>query len=156
MCLKTDYGGFVYWGEYSLNFAAVLSQEECYRLILNKGANHDLQDTNGCTVTHILVIYDLMRMFDIAVELGAAINILNNQQLTPLSTASFLARTEMFFHIANIEREVYWQIGNVCCSAYPIEQMDSIDTKTGELNTQSALNLIVFGVGIDVFNNLYF
>ena len=111
VCLKTDYGGFVYWGEYSLNFAAVLSQEECYRLILNKGANHDLQDTNGCTVTHILVIYDLMRMFDIAVELGAAINILNNQQLTPLSTASFLARTEMFFHIANIEREVYWQIG---------------------------------------------
>ena len=111
VCLETNYDGFCYWGEYPLNFAAVLSQEECYRLILNKGANHDLQDTNGCTVTHIMVIYDLMKMFDIAVELGAAINILNNQQLTPLSTASFLARTEMFFHIANIEREVYWQIG---------------------------------------------
>ena len=50
-------------------------------------------------------------MFDLAVECGAAINILNNQNLTPLSTASFLARTEMFFHIANLEREVYWQIG---------------------------------------------
>ena len=54
----------------------------------------------------------------------------------------------MFFHIANIEREVYWQIGNVCCSAYPIEQLDSIDSSTGELNPQSALNLIVFGVSI--------
>ena len=111
MCLKTNYAGFVSWGEYPLNFAAVLNQEECYRLILNKGANHDLQDTNGNTITHIMVIYDNMRMFDMAVECGASINILNNQQLTPLSTASFLARTDMFFHIANIEREVYWQIG---------------------------------------------
>ena len=134
-----------------------------------------LQDTNGNTICHIMVVYDNMKMFDLAVECGAAINILNNQQLTPLSTASFLARTEMFFHIANLEREVYWQIGtfcvtfrfiiiyvnilsvtyysvsyeipgNVTCSAYPIAQLDSIDSKTGELNTVSALNLIVFGV----------
>ena len=118
VCLETNYDGFVYWGEYPLNFAAVLDQEECYRLILNKGANHDLQDTNGNTVTHILVIYDNMRMFDLAVECGAAINILNNQQLTPLSTASFLAYKDMFFHIANIEREVYWQIGMKCYFYY--------------------------------------
>ena len=58
----------------------------------------------------------------------------------------------MFFHIANIEREVYWQIGNVCCSAYPIEQLDSINSSTGELNTQSALNLIVFGVRVPLTN----
>ena len=58
-----------------------------------------------------MVIYDNIRMFDLAVECGAAINILNNQNLTPLSTASFLARTDMFFHIANLERVVYWQIG---------------------------------------------
>ena len=60
----------------------------------------------------------------------------------------------MFFHIANIEREVYWQIGNVCCSAYPIEQLDSINSSTGELNTQSALNLIVFGVRVPFINNV--
>ena len=36
--------------------------------------------------------------------------------------------------------------GNVCCSAYPIEQMDSINSSSGELQTESALNLIVFGV----------
>ena len=109
--MKTNYAGFVYWGEFPLNFAAVLDQEECYRLILNKGANHDLQDTNGNTITHIMVVYDNIKMFDLAVECGAAINILNNQQLTALSMASFLAHTDMFFHIANIEREVYWQIG---------------------------------------------
>ena len=63
----------------------------------------------------------------------------------PLNTFFFFF-LDMFFHIANIEREVYWQIGNVCCSAYPIEQLDTINSSTGELNTQSALNLIVFGV----------
>ena len=62
--------------------------------------------------------------------------------------AAYLAKPEMFFHIANLEREVYWQIGNVTCSAYPIEQLDSINSSTGELNTVSALNLIVFGVRV--------
>ncbi len=154
----------MYWGEYPLCFAAVLNQEECFRLILSRGANPDLQDTNGCTITHIMVIYDNMKMFDLAVETGATINTLNNLHLTPLTTAAYLARKDMFFHIANIEREVYWQIGkypknyvitliittcflgNVCCSAYPIEQVDSINSENGELQTQSALNLIVFGV----------
>ena len=104
-----------------------------------------------------MTIYDNMKMFDLAVECGAAINILNKQQLNPLTTAAYLAKKDMFFHIANLEREVYWQIGNVCCSAYPIEQLDSINSSTGELQTQSALNLIVFGVSrITVFKVRHF
>lgn len=47
---------YVYWGEYPLSFAACLHQEECYRLLLAKGADPDYQDTNGNTVLHILVI----------------------------------------------------------------------------------------------------
>ena len=43
--------------------------------------------------------------------------------------------------------------GNVTCSAYPIAQLDSIDSKTGELNTVSALNLIVFGVSFETHNS---
>ena len=35
------------------------------------------KDTNGCTVTHVLVVFDLMKMWDMAVECGAAINIEN-------------------------------------------------------------------------------
>ena len=50
------------WCEYPFAFAACLEQEECYRLMLSKGANHDLQDINGCTVTHILTIYNNMRV----------------------------------------------------------------------------------------------
>ena len=52
---------------------------------------------------------------------------------------------DMFFHIASVEREVYWQLGNVTCSAYPLEYLDTIHSETGELQTKSALNLIVFG-----------
>ncbi len=49
---------YVYWGEYPLAFAACLSQEECYRLVLAKGADPNGQDMNGNTVLHMLVIYD--------------------------------------------------------------------------------------------------
>ena len=103
------------------------------RLILAKGGNFDLQDTNGCTVTHIMVVFDninvgtfmekfktklfKIQMFDMATECGAAINIENRQVilmflmnfylfndfyqgLTPLTTAAYLARMDMFFHIA--------------------------------------------------------
>ena len=122
-----------------------LIKEECYRLILAKGGNHDLQDINGCTVTHILVVFDNMKMFDMAVECGAAINIENKLGLTPLTMAAYLAKCDMFFHIASIEREVYWQLGNVTCSAYPLKYLDTIHSQTGELQTKSALNLIVFG-----------
>ena len=50
-------------------------------------------------------------MFDMAYELGALLNIRNNLNLTPLTLAAKLARREMFFHILNIDREVYWQLG---------------------------------------------
>lgn len=48
----------VCFGEYPLSFAACLGQEECVRLLLAKGANPNLQDTNGNTVMHMLVIHD--------------------------------------------------------------------------------------------------
>ena len=36
---------------------------------------------------------------------------------------------DMFFHIASIEREVYWQLGNVVCSAYPLKNLDTIHSE---------------------------
>lgn len=54
----------------------------------------------------------------------------------------------MFFHIVNIEREIYWQLGSITCAAYPLEQIDTIDLKTGNINKDSALNLVVFGVSL--------
>uniref|UniRef100_A0A2A4JF08 Ion transport domain-containing protein n=1 Tax=Heliothis virescens TaxID=7102 RepID=A0A2A4JF08_HELVI len=142
---ETNYSGYVYWGEYPLSFAACLGQEECYRLILARGADPDKQDTNGNTVLHMLVIYEKMETFDMAFEVGASLNIRNVLNLTPLTLAAKLARTEMFFHILNIEREIYWQIGATTCAAYPLGQVDTIDTETGCICKDSALNLVVFG-----------
>ncbi|XP_049958127.1 transient receptor potential cation channel subfamily V member 5 [Schistocerca serialis cubense] len=141
----TNYEGYVYWGEYPLSFAACLGQEECYRLVLAKGANPDSQDTNGNTTLHMLVIHKKMTQFDMAYEVGSSLDIKNNLNLTPLTLAAKLARIEMFFHILNIEREIYWQIGSITCAAYPLSQIDTIDIETGNISKNSALNLVVFG-----------
>lgn len=142
----TNYDGYVYWGEYPLSFAACLSQEECFRLVLARGADPDLQDTNGNTVLHMLVIYEKSEMFDVAYEVGSNIHIRNVQNLTPLTLAAKLGRVEMFFHIMSIEREIYWQLGSITCAAYPLSKIDTIDEKTGNINKDSALNFVVFGV----------
>ena len=72
-------------------------------------------------------------MFDMAVECGAAMNIENRLGLTPLTTAAYLARMDMFFHIASIEREVYWQLGNITCSAHPLQHLDTIHSQVSVL-----------------------
>lgn len=87
----------------------------------------------------------LQSMFNTAFELGADMNYKNKLNLTPLTLAAKLARKELFFHVLNISREIYWQIGNVTCAAYPLGVFDTIDTLTGGIQKESALNLIVFG-----------
>ncbi|XP_050427082.1 uncharacterized protein LOC126837283 isoform X2 [Adelges cooleyi] len=145
VCPDTNYEGYVYWGEYPLSFAACLGQEESYRLMLARGADPNNQDTNGNTVLHMLVIYEKISTFDMAYEIGAELNIRNVQNLTPLTLAAKLARIQIFFHILNIEREIYWQIGSITCAAYPLTQIDTIDNDTGLISKNSALNLVVFG-----------
>lgn len=141
----TNYDGYVYWGEYPLSFAACLGQEECYRLVLARGADPDGQDTNGNTTLHMLVIYEKLDTFDMAYEVGSSLSVRNQLNLTPLTLAAKLGRVEIFFHIMNIEREIYWQLGSITCAAYPLPQIDTIDCETGHISKDSALNLVVFG-----------
>lgn len=141
----TNYDGYVYWGEYPLSFAACLGQEECYRLVLARGADPNNQDSNGNTVLHMLVIYEKITSFDMGYEVGSSLDIRNLQNLTPLTLAAKLGRVEMFFHIMNIEREIYWQLGSITCAAYPLALIDTIDIETGNISKDSALNLVVFG-----------
>uniref|UniRef100_A0A182PBM6 Ion transport domain-containing protein n=1 Tax=Anopheles epiroticus TaxID=199890 RepID=A0A182PBM6_9DIPT len=145
MVQVTNYDGYVYWGEYPLTFAACLGQEECYRLVLARGADPDNKDFNGNTVLHMLVIYEKITTFDMGYEVGSSLSIRNNQNLTPLTLAAKLGRVEMFFHIMNIEREIYWQLGSITCAAYPLVLIDTIDVETGNISKDSALNLVVFG-----------
>ncbi|XP_056012638.1 transient receptor potential cation channel subfamily V member 5-like isoform X6 [Ostrea edulis] len=149
---KTNYEGHVYLGEYPLSFAACLGQEECVRLLVAKGANLNVQDTNGNTVMHMLVIHDRKieleksprDMFNLLLELGARLDIKNRQGLTPLTLAATLTRKEMYEHILEKIRQVCWIYGNVTCAGYPLKDIDTI-SETGDINRNSALNLVVYG-----------
>ena len=47
------------------------------------------------------------------------------------------------------ETEVNFPLaGSIASTAYPLESLDTIDQRTGNIVTKSAINLIVFGVGI--------
>jgi transient receptor potential cation channel subfamily V member 5 len=54
--LRTNYHGYAYFGEYPISFAALINQEECIRLLIAYGADPNMQDSNGNTVLHMLVI----------------------------------------------------------------------------------------------------
>lgn len=80
-----------------------------------------------------------------AYEVGSSLSVRNQLNLTPLTLSAKLGRVEIFFHIMNIEREIYWQLGSITCAAYPLPQIDTIDCETGHISKDSALNLVVFG-----------
>ena len=53
---QSKYEGLAYYGEYPLAFAACFANKEIYDYMIEKGADPNLQDTNGNTVLHVLVI----------------------------------------------------------------------------------------------------
>ena len=65
-----------------------------------------------------------------------------NSEMTIVCCVWFI---QMFEHIMEIDREVYWVYGNVSCAGYPLENIDTI-SDTGQINTDSVLYKIVFSV----------
>ena len=102
-------------------------------------------------------------MVDLLYELGGSLEVKNRQGLTPLTLAAVKVRKEasehcerlidhafacclqMFDHILQKTRVIYWQYGNVTCAGYPLDNIDTI-SKGGSLNEKSALSIIVRGV----------
>ncbi|RWS20384.1 transient receptor potential cation channel subfamily V member 5-like protein, partial [Leptotrombidium deliense] len=116
-----------------------------FGLLLAKGANPNSKDTYGNTVLHMTVICDKLNMFNLAYELGADLRIRNAQNLSPLALAAKLTRAQLFANILKLEREVIWQFCDIAYAAYPIEEVDSIDVKNGDVNKTSVLSVVVFG-----------
>jgi hypothetical protein len=52
----------------------------------------------------------------------------------------------MFEQILELESDVIWVYGDASSTAYPLAKIDTINEKTGNLNQDSALALIVYGV----------
>ena len=57
---------------------------------------------------------------------------------------------QMYEHVLEKERQVFWIFGTVTCAGYPLACIDTI-SPTGEINHNSALNLIVYGVSFIEF-----
>ena len=93
----TNYRGYAYFGEYPLSFAAILNQVECIRMLMAKGADPNLQDSNGNTVLHMLVINNNMEMFKLMLTFKTRLDIKNRQGFTPLTLAAKLAKKEVCF-----------------------------------------------------------
>ncbi|VDM45663.1 unnamed protein product [Toxocara canis] len=146
LSLSTDYAGRMYFGEYPLSLAACTNQTDCFRLLIAKKANPNLKDTNGNTVLHLIVIHNQIEMLSLAYECGARLHVFNRQSLTPLTLAARLAKKKMFEHILKLEAEVIWVHRDVSVIAYPLSNIDTIDQRNGELNEDSALSQVVYGV----------
>uniref|UniRef100_A0A915CYT0 Uncharacterized protein n=1 Tax=Ditylenchus dipsaci TaxID=166011 RepID=A0A915CYT0_9BILA len=143
--LHSSYTGKLYYGEYALAFAACTDQKEFYRLLTANKANPNSQDTNGNAVLHMAVIHENMEMFQMVYENGGKLQILNKQNLTPLTLAAKLAKKNMFEQILQIISIKNWNYGHASSVAYPLAEIDTINEETGKLNKDSALSLIVYG-----------
>lgn len=60
---QTDYEGLAYLGEYPLAWAACCANESVYNLLLDCGANPDLQDNFGNMILHMVVVCDKLVSF---------------------------------------------------------------------------------------------
>lgn len=57
----------------------------------------------------------------------------------------------MFEQILKLEADIIWMYGDASSHAYPLAKLDTINQETGELNEDSALSLIVYGVDTILF-----
>lgn len=81
-----------------MSTAAVLNDRASVRILLTNKANPDMQDSNGNTVLHMMVIYDNLEMTELLVnETKANLSIKNKQGYTALTLATKLARVEVSF-----------------------------------------------------------
>ncbi|KAL8580157.1 hypothetical protein ACOMHN_043042 [Nucella lapillus] len=138
---------YCYYGEYPLAFAACRGNEELYDFLIDNGANPNAQDSFGNTVLHMLVIHEQSKLFQHAVrhpKWPARTDILNKQNLTPLTLASKLGRSRIFKDMLDLGSIEFWRFSTTICSAYPIAAIDSI-SPSGETNWHSALMIIVNG-----------
>ncbi|PVD25324.1 hypothetical protein C0Q70_15824 [Pomacea canaliculata] len=143
----TNYDGYAYYGEYPLAFAACRGNQDIYDYLIDHGANPNFQDSFGNTVLHMVVIHCQPGMFRYAVQHNIApaqTDILNKQNLTPLTLASKLGRSDIFRDMLDLGSVEFWRFSHVTCSAYPLAAIDSIGPN-GEHNWHSALMIIVDG-----------
>lgn len=97
-------------------------------------------DRYGNTALHIAVVNDLPEMYDFVLSqlslmaklqpdtLQSFTSRCNNENLTPLSLAACLGKTEMFQHILARSSRIAWTFGPVTSKMIPLSQLEQPDT----------------------------
>lgn len=97
-------------------------------------------------------------MIKLLLEFNPDLSLKNRQGLTPLTLAAKLARVEIFNHILEVKRKIYWVYADISCAAYLLRDVDTINDD-GKTNDLSALYLIVNGVSfiyLFIFSLIHF
>ncbi|VDN57023.1 unnamed protein product [Dracunculus medinensis] len=144
---QKDYKGYAYYGEYPLAFAACFGNKDIYDLLIQYGADPNMQDMFGNTILHMCVINNSNTMYSYAVRHWAKPadpNIVNAAGLTPLTLASKLGRKEIFEEMLEIMKVEFWRFSDTTCSAYPLTALDTI-RPDGSTNYDSALMTVING-----------
>ncbi|CEF71670.1 Inactive [Strongyloides ratti] len=142
-----DYQGYAYYGEYPLAFAACFGNKDIYDLLIQYGADPNLQDMYGNTILHMCVINYSSSMYSYAVrhwEKPAQPHIVNNAGYTPLTLASKLGRRQIFEEMLELMKVEFWRFSDMTCSAYPLTALDTIKPD-GSTNYDSALMTVING-----------
>ncbi|VDM45622.1 unnamed protein product [Toxocara canis] len=143
----SDYQGYAYYGEYPLAFAACFGNKDIYDLLIQYGADPNLQDMYGNTILHMCVINYSNSMYSYAVrhwEKPADPNIVNAAGLTPLTLATKLGRKDIFEEMLELMKVEFWRFSDMTCSAYPLTALDTI-RPDGSTNYDSALMTVING-----------
>lgn len=126
---NTDYEGLAYMGEYPLSWAACCANESVYNLLMDYGADPDMQDSFGNMILHMVVVCDKLDMFGYALrhpKTPARNGIPNNSGFTPLTLACQLGRAEVFREMLELSAKEFWRYSNITCSGYSLNALDTL------------------------------
>ncbi|XP_039612957.1 transient receptor potential cation channel subfamily V member 6-like isoform X2 [Polypterus senegalus] len=133
--------GQCYYGEYVLSFAACMGNEKIVQLLIKSGAPLNVQDTQGNTVLHMLVLHPnktlACRMYDYLLSLITIDkiryleSITNNDGFTSMKLAVHKGDVTTFNHFIKRRKQVYWAFGPVTSTLY---DLTGIDTWEDELS----------------------
>ncbi|CAJ0936260.1 unnamed protein product, partial [Mesorhabditis belari] len=143
-----DYQGYAYYGEYPLAFAACFGNKDIYDLLIQHGANPNLQDSFGNTILHMCVINysSVINVTRTLCDIGRnrSPHIVNYAGYTPLTLATKLGRKQIFDEMLELMKVEFWRFSDMTCSAYPLTALDTI-RPDGSTNYDSALMTVING-----------
>jgi hypothetical protein len=121
-----------YYGEFPVCFAACTNQKDIVQFLVEEGADLSVQDSNGNTVLHLLVLHELVEMYNFILEtfcmripqLANLQKIENANRLTPFTLAASMGQKTIFSYILEKRKLVQWIYGPVTCNLYPLDELD--------------------------------